>query len=60
MLWGQDVVTSTHLVIRSVDEDFINDLEEAGNEFHFSINHSLSVRIESPHGLGDTFDTPNV
>lgn len=49
-----------YLVVRRVDKNFINDLEETRNVFHLAMHHAFCVRIIGPHCLSYRFHTTDV
>ena len=49
-----------HLVVRGIDQDFVNNLEKARDVCDLLVDHSLGVRVPDPHLLRDTLDAADV
>ena len=49
-----------YLVIRRVDEDFVDNLEEAGYVLDGAMDHALLLCIVGPHGLLNRLHAANV
>ena len=47
-------------MISSVDENFVEYLEESGDIFNLPVYHPLMFRVIRPHNLTCEFDTPYV
>ena len=50
----------TNLIIGSIDENFVYDLEKARHVFDFSMDHPFGIRIVGPKSLRDSLNASNV
>jgi hypothetical protein len=51
---------SAHLVVSSVDKDFIHNLQETWHIRHIALHHSFAANIVCPHWLSNRFDASDV
>ena len=43
-------------MVRGIDKNFIDNLEESRDIFHLPVGHPLLFRVVRPHGLAHKFD----
>ena len=53
-------MTRTYLVVGSVHEDLIHDLEEARDIRELPVHHPPVLTVPGPHGLGNLLHAPDV
>ena len=51
---------ATHLIIRSIDKNFVHNLEETGYISCLPIHHPIRIRVIHPHRLCDHLNTADV